>query len=346
MLTGAGLSRAWRHDRRSGAGRRPQPVRPLLDDPQHVGDGGFPCPGQAVVEQVDGAAEDDFFGVADPPLADVVRDIVRYRIEESRFLRGPADERGVRAAWSEVMRGGTGHHWVLGLKVEAMLIAEDLLLLLTDDETGKLAASASEVDVALGGALLVELTLMQRVDLAGPSEQIRKGRLVVRDATATSDPLLDEALATVGQKQGKKPQNVVTALGKQARVRLYDRLVGRGLLRAESGKILGIFPGHNWPAQDATHEDAVRTDLLTALRNAMTADPRTGALISLLLALKAVPKAVGPAAAGLSKREMNASAKRIAEGDWASGAVRHAIDGMNAAVIAAISSTVVLGGGS
>ena len=227
-----------------------------------------------------------------------------------------------------------------------MLIAEDLLLLLTDDETGKLAASASEVDVALGGALLVELTLMQRVDLAGPSEQVRTGRLVVRDATATSDPLLDEALATVGQKQGKKPQNVVTALGKHARVRLYDRLVGRGLLRAESGKILGIFPGHNWPAQDATHEDAVRADLLTALRNAMTADPRTGALISLLLALKAVPKAVGPAAAGLSKREMNASAKRIAEGDWASGAVRHAIDGMNAAVIAAISSTVVLGGGS
>jgi hypothetical protein len=35
-----------------------------------------------------------------------------------------------------------------------MLIAEDLLLLLTNDETGKLVASASEVDVALGGALL------------------------------------------------------------------------------------------------------------------------------------------------------------------------------------------------
>jgi hypothetical protein len=78
-----------------------------------------------------------------------------------------------------------------------MLIAEDLLLLLTDDETGKLVASASEVDVALGGALLVELTLMQRLDLAGPSEQVRKGHLVVRDASATSDPLLDEALAMV-----------------------------------------------------------------------------------------------------------------------------------------------------
>ena len=183
------------------------------------------------------------------------------------------------------------------------------------------------------------------MDLAGASEQVRKGRLVVRDATATSDPLLDEALSTVGAKQGKKPQNVVTALGKGVRVRLYDRLTGRGILRAESAKVLGIVPRHSWPAQDATHEDSVRADLLTALRNAMTSDPRTGALISLLLALNAVHNAVGPVA-GLSKREMNVNAKRIAEGDWASDAVRHVIDSMNAAVIAAASSTVVLGGGS
>jgi len=226
-----------------------------------------------------------------------------------------------------------------------MLIAEDLLLLLTNDETGKLVASASEVDVALGGALLVELTLMQRLDLAGPSGQVRKGHLVVRDASATSDPLLDEALAMVGEKQGKKPQNVVTALGKRVRVRLYNRLASRGLLRAESGKVLGIFPRHHWPAQDATHEDSVRADLLTALRNAMAPDPRTCALIALLLALNAVHKVVDSAAAGLSKREMNANAKRIAEGDWASDAVRHAIDSMNAAVIAATSSTAVFGGG-
>ncbi len=48
-----------------------------------------------------------------------------------------------------------------------MLLAEDLLLLLTDDDTGKLAASRTEVDLALGGALLVELALMDRVDVAG-----------------------------------------------------------------------------------------------------------------------------------------------------------------------------------
>ena len=182
--------------------------------------------------------------------------------------------------------------------------------------------------------------------LAGPPEQVRKGHLVVRDASATSDPLPGEARAVAGGKHGKKPRNVVTALGRRVRVRLYDRLAGRGLLRADSGKVPGIFPRRHWPAQDATREDSVRADLLTALPNAMAPDPGTGALISLLLALNAVRKAAGPAAAGLSRREMNASAQRIAGGDWASGAARHAIGSMNAAVIAATSSTAVFGGGT
>ena len=114
-----------------------------------------------------------------------------------------------------------------------VLLAEDLLLLLTDDDTGRLAAPSTEVDVALGGALLVELTLMQRVDIAGSDERVREGRLVVRDPDPTGDGLLDEALTIAGQNEGKKPQSVVARLGKGARVRLYERLVAGGVLRAE-----------------------------------------------------------------------------------------------------------------
>jgi Golgi phosphoprotein 3 (GPP34) len=227
-----------------------------------------------------------------------------------------------------------------------MLIAEDLLLLLTDDDTGKLAASSTEVDVALGGALLVELALTERVDIAGSDERVREGRLVVRDPSPTGDGLLDGALATASQKEGKKPQSVVARLGKDARGRLYGRLVEGGLLRAEEGRVLGIFPTHRWPSEDAAHEASVRAGLVTALRNGTTTDARTGALISLLLALKAVHKAADPGSVGLSRREMNANAKRIAEGDWAAKAVRQAIDSMNAAVIAATSSAAVLGGSS
>lgn len=227
-----------------------------------------------------------------------------------------------------------------------MLLAEDLLLLLTDDDTGKLAASSADVDVALGGALLVELTLMQRVDVAGPDDGLRPGRLVVKNSDQTGDGLLDEALAIVEQKQGKKPQSVVTRLGKRVRVRLYARLVEAGILRAEEDRILGIFPTSRWPSKDAAHESSVRQGLVTALRVGATSEARTGALISLLLALNAVHKAVDPGSVGLSKKELHANAKRIAEGDWAAKAVRQAIDSMNAAVIAAVSSAAVAGGSS
>jgi hypothetical protein len=227
-----------------------------------------------------------------------------------------------------------------------MLLAEDLLLLLTDDDTGKLATDSTEVDVALGGALLVELTLTRRVDVAGPDERVREGRLVVRDLNPTGDGLLDQALAIVGQKEGKKAQSVVERLGKRVRVRLYERLAEGGVLRAEEGRVLGIFPTHRWPAEDAAHETSVRAELVTALRDGATTEARTGALISLLLALNAVHKAVKPGSVGLSKKVLNANAKRIAEGDWAAKAVRQAIDSMNAAIIAATSSAVVLGGSS
>ncbi len=224
-----------------------------------------------------------------------------------------------------------------------MLIAEDLLLLLTDDDTGKLATSGTQVDVALGGALLIELTLAERVEITGPEDRGRQGRLVVKDPSPTGDSMLDEALATVARKEGRKPQNVVSALGKRARIRLYERLVERGLLGADERRILGIFPSRRWLSRDAGHKTAVRAGLAAALRQGTTTDARTGALVSLLLALKAVHKAVDLASIGLTKREANANAKRIAEGDWAATAVRQAIDSMNAAVLAAITSATAAG---
>ena len=225
-----------------------------------------------------------------------------------------------------------------------MLIAEDLLLLLTDDDTGKLAASSTTVDIALGGALLVELALIERVDVAGPAQEVAPGRLVVHDPGPTGDEILDEALATVTSKEGKKPQTVVTALGRGTRLRLYERLAEGGVLREKEGRVLGVFPTHRWPAQDASHEAAVRAALESALRHGAATDSRTGALVSLLSALNAVADVVDPRAVGLSKRELNASARRIAEGDWAAAAVRSAIGSMMAAVTAAIASAVVVAG--
>jgi hypothetical protein len=44
-----------------------------------------------------------------------------------------------------------------------MLIAEEFLLLCYDDQTGKKIISDDRIEPALGGALLVELALMERI---------------------------------------------------------------------------------------------------------------------------------------------------------------------------------------
>jgi hypothetical protein len=229
-----------------------------------------------------------------------------------------------------------------------MLLAEDLLLLLTDDDSGKLLVSGTEVDVALGGAQLIELTLAGRVDLTGDDEG-RKGRLVVRDATRTTDPLLDEALDVVASKAGKKPDAVVGPLGKKLRDRLYTRLAEQGVLRSEHGKVLGVFPTTKWPAADAAHERQLRAGLEQALLTGLQPPERIAALVSLLHALRSVHKVVRPKDHGLAKRDLDRRAKEIAEGDWGSAAVRKAVQAMTAATLAAVTAattTTVIGGSS
>ncbi len=208
-----------------------------------------------------------------------------------------------------------------------MLLAEDLLLLLTDDGTGRLVASGAQVDVALGGAELVDLTLAGRVDVTGEGEG-RRGRLVVRDATPLGDPLLDEALATVRAKEGKKPEAVVGPLGRKLRARLYERLAQQGVVRAERGRLLGVFPVRTWPAADAAHERQLRDALEQALVTGLLPQERVAALVSLLRALRCLHKVVRPRDHRLSRRELDRRAKEIAAGDWGSAAVRKAIDAM------------------
>ena len=64
-----------------------------------------------------------------------------------------------------------------------------------------------------GGALLMELTLGERIELAGESGEARKGTVVVRDGSPTGDDLLDEALATLGRQSWSRPALRATRSG-------------------------------------------------------------------------------------------------------------------------------------
>jgi Golgi phosphoprotein 3 (GPP34) len=71
-----------------------------------------------------------------------------------------------------------------------MLLAEDLLLLVTDDASGRLSVPADQVDAGLAGANLVELTLLHKVDLTGEQDPGKPGRIIVRDPSPPGDAIL------------------------------------------------------------------------------------------------------------------------------------------------------------
>ncbi|TWD74788.1 Golgi phosphoprotein 3 GPP34 [Kribbella amoyensis] len=214
-----------------------------------------------------------------------------------------------------------------------MLIAEDLLLLLYDDESGKPITGSPGLDYALAGAVVIELTMLGRVDVAGPGEEVKEGRLKVLDAGPTGDPVLDQRLAVLAEKTGQKPKNVLGKLSKKLRDELLARLAERGILEADQDKVLGLFPVTRWPAKDAQHEAQVREALENVLKLGSLPDERTGALVALLNALNVVPKVVTDA---VDKKALKQRAKEISESAWAAEAVRKAVQEMQAAVTTAI----------
>jgi hypothetical protein len=209
-----------------------------------------------------------------------------------------------------------------------MLLAEELLLLALDDETGRVGVN--QIDRGLAGAVLLELALLGRVRVAEKGEDVRAGRLVLVPGPPPSHPVLAEGLAVLDGREGRKPEHVIDKLAKGLRDRLADGLVHAGVLRHEKRRVLGVFPTHRLPALDVTHEAAVRERIAAALSGAAP-DERTAALIALLSALKAVTSVFEVP----DKRAARRRAKEIAEGQWAATAVRKAVEAVYAATAAA-----------
>ncbi len=81
-----------------------------------------------------------------------------------------------------------------------MLLAEDLLLLLTDDATGRVRGG--EADTGIGGAaLLIDLALLGRVRITEKGERDHKpDRVIVANPAPTDHRVLDAALAKIGDR--------------------------------------------------------------------------------------------------------------------------------------------------
>jgi hypothetical protein len=220
------------------------------------------------------------------------------------------------------------------------LLAEDLLLLLLDDASGKPVVDGTRMSRVLAGAVLLELALGDVVTPAEPGEDVKKGRLVVRDGARPQDSLLTRAVDLIGTAKPMKPETAIEKLAKNLRDDVSKRIVDAGWVREERGKVLGIFPTTRWPEVDGSHERALRSELSAALLDGVGPTPRTAALVSLLSAVDAAPKLFPDA----DRRAVKKRAKEIAEGDWAGKAVRKSVEAVNAAIIVAATVPVIVAG--
>src|ERR1700712_3435902 len=100
-----------------------------------------------------------------------------------------------------------------------MLVAEDLALLLHDDDSGKGVTDRNTLGLALAGAVLLELAMRGEVRLAADGEDVEEGRLVVDGSGSTGDDLLDDGVAIVRGKEGKRPKATLEKLRKGLRER-------------------------------------------------------------------------------------------------------------------------------
>ena len=222
-----------------------------------------------------------------------------------------------------------------------MLIAEEYLLLSLDDQTGTKKLSDSYVKPALGGALIVELALMERIGITAHEEGWRKrGRVKIVSAAPTNDPELDLALERLIAAEGTKVKELVSETGGSKRItkglrdRLLTRLASAGVLVEQPGTVLGFIQRTTWPAENGQHEEDLSARLQSALVGGSTPSERTVALIALLQVTGLLPKVVHTE----DERALRARAKELAGGDWAAKAVKDAIDEVTAAGVAAASA--------
>ncbi|MFC4067216.1 GOLPH3/VPS74 family protein [Actinoplanes subglobosus] len=196
-------------------------------------------------------------------------------------------------------------------------LAENLALLLLDDESGRSTVDLGRRHRAVGTAVLFDLVRAGRVDIPSVPDA-KEARVHVVDAAPTGDPALDAALRKLGgePKVGWAAENA----GHESWQPLLVLLADAGAVRLEEQRVLGVIKIRTWPAADTSRELAVR-DAITAALGGAEPDEETAVLIAILHGIGEVP--------GDDDPSVRARAEEIAGFAWASGPLRDAFHGLD-----------------
>ena len=212
-------------------------------------------------------------------------------------------------------------------------LADKLMLMLLCAD-GKVIGGGY-ADLMLGGAMISELILRGRIDLSGPGEVVKAGRLVVRSTAPVGDDLLDAALQKLIDKPGTRPSFAVRTLVERAAV--LQRLTGEGIVTASPRQVFGPISVASWPTLDGRPAAQVRRDLKLLVDGAARPVPETAVLVMLLHAGGILHKVLPTD----DRRAQKAAAKHIARDEWATAEIRKALQEVAAGVTTAIAAVAI-----
>lgn len=215
---------------------------------------------------------------------------------------------------------------------DPLFLHEELMLLALRDEEGTIA-SGTMYSFALGGAIVAELLLHERI---GVEPDDKKKRVNVLDPAPIGEPLLDECLERIrSAKRRASLQDWVSRFAylKNIRHRVAEQLCRLGILRADEDKILLIFTRKIYPEVDPEPEQ----ELLARLEEAIFTDSEeieARTVVALSLAHSA-----GLLKVAFDKKRLKARKeriKRLVNGEITGKATQEAIQAMQAAAAVAV----------
>lgn len=211
-------------------------------------------------------------------------------------------------------------------------LAEELLLVALEDETGKVTPAASQsLEYGLAGAVLMEGVIGGRLD-------VEDGKLVVVDGSPTGDGVLDGALARIAaSRRPRDAQHWVGKLGGEGlKGPLISELVEKGVLGQEERRVLWIIPQKRYPTRDSAPERGTRERVRAVLLGGASPEPRIAALVGLFKACDLVDEVFSWQEAEHARRRLD----EITEEDLMSRAVSDTVAGVQAATQAAVMASI------
>jgi Golgi phosphoprotein 3 len=213
---------------------------------------------------------------------------------------------------------------------DGLLLYEEIMLLALRDEQGTIAPGTM-YQYALGGAVLAELLLNERIVV----EQSRKRLVNVVNSKPLGDSLADECLERISSaKRRASLQTWVSRFAgvKDLKHRVAGQLCKREVLRADEDKVLLIFTRKIYPEVNPRPErkliERLRRAIFTDTRDV---DPRTVVLVSLA-------NSAGLLKVVFDKKQLKARKARIDQivnGEITGKAAKEAIQAMHAAAAVA-----------